>query len=113
MYKPFIDRIVHAARTSRLPLDRFDFLSAEMNEMSGVVAACTAQISILHDNDLVQSCRFYEEMDGRINTDNLNRVVVLGGPYFIFKQGDKIQDILKAQVKIGTCSCFRNHVRRE
>jgi len=96
----FLFRLIHEARVSRTPLDRFDFLSTEIAELSGGLAACSAQISVLQDHDVTATCRFYEEMDGRINTDNLNRLIIIGAPYFVFKTGDQVQEILKGQVSL-------------
>ena len=78
------------------PADRFSFLMSEINTVTGVLASHGAQISALSDQLLVTRCQILEENCGRINTDNLRHVMVIGGPYLPL--GTDIQERLKKQV---------------
>lgn len=91
-------RIIDQARKSKNPLDRFSFLVTELATVSGVANSAVAQLSALQDQVLVNACKFQEETDGRINTDNLDHLMVLGAPFLPSGDGD-LQDRLKAQVE--------------
>jgi len=75
--------------------DRFSFLIEEISSISTVVAGHGAQISALTNELVLTRAAHAEEMDGRINTDNLNRLVILGAP---FLDGDDLQAQLKQKV---------------
>jgi len=81
--------------TTRSAADRFTFLVDEVNSLSGIVTAHGAQLSILSDELMYTRASHAEEMDGRINTENLNHLMILGGP---FLEGDNLSDRLKEQV---------------
>jgi len=76
-------------------MDRFSFLITQINEQSGLIAGTLSKVSALEDGAMISTCRFYEEMDGRINSENLNHLMVLGCPYLT---GDDLQNRLKQQV---------------
>jgi len=82
--------------TERSPSDRFSFLVEELNTLSGVVTSHGAQLSILSDELMVTRASHAEEVDGRINTENLNHLMILGGP---FLEGDDLSARLKQQVQ--------------
>jgi len=76
-------------------IDHFSFLVEEISNISGIVMSHGAQISMLSDELMATRASHAEEMDGRINTDNLNHLMILGGPYL---EGDDLQVRLKQQV---------------
>jgi len=76
-------------------VDRFSFLVEEISNVSGIVASHGAQISMLADELMATRANHAEEMDGRINVDSLNHLMILGGP---FLEGDELQVRLKQQV---------------
>ena len=84
------------AMTSSSPIDRFTFLSEEINSISGVVTAHGAQLAVLTDQLLVARCQMYEESCGRVNNDNLHHFMLMGVPYLAL--GQDIQARLKQQV---------------
>jgi len=65
--------------------------------VSTVVASHGAQIAMLADELTLTRAAHAEEMDGRINVENLHRLMILGGPYL---EGEDLQDRLKQQVII-------------
>jgi len=81
--------------SSRNPADRFSFFVDEISSMSGTVVAHSAQISMLMDELMYTKASQAEEYDGRINTENLHHLMILGGP---FLEGDGLQGRLVAQV---------------
>ena len=89
-------RLIDDARESGSSADRFSFLLEEVNALTGVVASHGAQLSVLSDELLTTRCQLLEETCGRINTDNLRHVIILGGPYLAL--GTDIQTRLKKQV---------------
>jgi len=89
--------MVDRVRRSKNPNDRFSFLLSELNDQSGALVSTLTKVAALEDKALISSCRFYEEMDGRINTDNLHHLMILGAP---FLSGDDLQDQLKQQVAL-------------
>jgi len=81
--------------SSKDPADRFNFLVGEVNSLSGVVVSHGAQISMLTDELMATKASHAEEMDGRINTENLNHLMILGGPFI---EADDLQARLVQQV---------------
>jgi hypothetical protein len=56
----------------------------------------TYRVGVLENQSRVKSCEFLEEKEGRINSDLLNRFVILGGPFV--QAGPDMQDLLVKQV---------------
>jgi len=79
-------------------MDRFSFIVDEINSLSGVVVSHGAQISALHDELMLTRASHAEEVDGRINTENLSHLMILGGP---FLEGDDLSARLKQQVTVA------------
>jgi len=87
--------LLERVKKSKNAADRFSFLVSEINEQSGLLASTMTKVSTLEDASMISSCRFYEEMDGRVNTEDLNHLMVLGAPYL---SGDDLPSMLKKQV---------------
>jgi len=84
--------------TTRPAGDKFSFLVEEISSLSGVVACHGAQLSVLADELMVTRAAHAEEVDGRINFENLNHLIIIGGP---FLDGDDLQNRLKQQVMVS------------
>lgn len=91
-----IYRLMQAARTSKNPLDRFDFVLEEVNALSGLVSSYGSQLAILSDVQMVTQCRVFEEICGRVNESQLNHFMVMGAPSY--PKSDSLQANLKKQV---------------
>jgi hypothetical protein len=55
------------------------------------------EVRALKEKNRLKTCRDFEESEGRINSDNLHRFIVIGGPHF--EANPDPQDKLVNQVK--------------
>jgi hypothetical protein len=55
-------------------------------------------VKLLMSESKIKTCRDHEEDEGRINTDMLNRLIIVGGP--LIQPGPGMQDQLIKQVFI-------------
>lgn len=76
----------------------YEYTSSAVVELSAAVASHQIQIKLLSDKLLLTACQHAEERCGRQNVDNLNRFIVIGGPYL--EQSDQLQSRLKSQVDV-------------
>jgi hypothetical protein len=65
--------------------------------VSDVTAQNTFRISALECSNRLKVCEGFEEKEGWINTDLLNRLIIVGGP--LIQPGQSMQDQLMKQVK--------------
>jgi hypothetical protein len=52
---------------------------------------------LLQDENKIRVCKDFEEEEGRMNTDMLNRLIIVGGP--LIQAGPGMQDQLVKQVQ--------------
>lgn len=90
------------------PTDGFNLLSAGMVTMSTTLVAHDLQIKLLSDQLLVSRCQQAEETCGRVNVDNLNRLIIVGGPYLSLSEN--LQAKLRSQVSIVILNVFFAHL---
>lgn len=64
--------------------------------MSSTLNAHEVQIKMLTDQVVLSRCQQAEEACGRINSDNLNRLIIVGGPFLPLSE--QLQAKLKSQV---------------
>lgn len=74
----------------------FKHVSDGLITVSSTLAAHELQIKILTDQLMITRCQHSEEACGRINVDNLNRLIIVGGPYLSLS--DQLQAKLRSQV---------------
>lgn len=78
------------------PSNTYEYTSSVVVALSATVASHQIQIKQLSDRLLLTACQHAEESCGRVNTDSLNRFVIIGAPYL--EQSDQLQSRLKSQV---------------
>jgi len=89
-------------------------LLEEFNNLSGIVAGCTVQVSSLHDQLMVTRCQLYEDTCGRINESNLSHIMVMGAPYFPVSanvQEQLKQQVTKFYIYVSTCVTLPGAIR--
>jgi hypothetical protein len=67
-----------------------------IGHVSDVTAQNTFRIGALECSNKVKTCGDWEEKEGRINTDLLNRLIIVGGP--LIQPGESMQNQLMKQV---------------
>lgn len=82
------------------PSAGFELLSNSVITMSTTLVAHELQIRILTDQLMLTRCQQAEEACGRINVDNLNRMIIVGGPYLPLSE--QLQAKLRSQVRNTT-----------
>jgi hypothetical protein len=80
------------------PEEQFAYLTKAIGVVSGQQSQSQFRLSLLENANKVKVCRDHEETEGRINTDLLNRVIIVGGP--LVPPSDDLQDLLIRQVSI-------------
>ncbi len=78
------------------PDEQFAYLTEAIGVVSGQQSQSSFRLSLLENSNKVKTCRDHEEDEGRINTDLLNRFIIVGGP--LIPAGDDLQDLLIPQV---------------
>ncbi len=78
------------------PDEQFAYFAEAIGVVSGQQSQSSFRLSLLENSNKVKTCRDHEEDEGRINTDLLNRVIIVGGP--LIPAGDDLQDLLVRQV---------------
>ncbi len=74
--------------------------------VSDVQAQTTFRVGILEDWKKLKDCKDFEEDEGRINTDLLSRLIIVGGP--LVQAGPTMQATLVHQVfRFCISSCRR------
>jgi len=91
-------RLLLSLSTERSASDRFSFLVEELSTVSTIVASHGTQIAMLADELTLTRAAHAEEIDGRVNVENLHRLMILGGPYL---EGADLQERLKQQVTLN------------
>ena len=76
--------------------DAFKYLSNNIVELTATVASHELQMRVLHDQLAITRCMHAEEACGRVNVDNLNRLIIVGGPFL--QLSEQLQAKLKSQV---------------
>ena len=72
-------------------------MTEAVGHVSDVTAQNTFRISALECSNRLKVCEGFEEKEGRINTDLLNRLIIVGGP--LIQPSQSMQDQLMKQVK--------------
>jgi hypothetical protein len=88
-------RAIVAASASP-PEEQFAYLTEAIGVVSGQQSQSQFRLSLLENSNKVKTCENYEEKEGRINTDLLNRVIIVGGP--LIPPSDDLQGLLVRQV---------------
>jgi len=71
-------------------------VTESIGHVSDVTAQNTFRISALECSNKLKTCEGFEEKEGRINTDLLIRLIIVGGP--LIQPGQNMQDQLMKQV---------------
>jgi hypothetical protein len=88
-------RSINAASLAPAP-EQFAHLTEAIGNVSGQQVQDSFRIGLLENSNKVKTCRDHEEDEGRINTDLLNRLIIVGGP--LLPPGDNLQEQLLRQV---------------
>lgn len=78
------------------PTEQFAHLTEAIGVVSGQQCQYNFRLALLENSNKVKTCRDHEEDEGRINTDLLHRLIIVGGP--LIPPGDNLQDLLIRQV---------------
>jgi hypothetical protein len=92
----FSIRSLFEASQSTEVTEQFAHVTEAVGHVSDVTAQNTFRISALECSNRIKVCEGFEEKEGRINTDLLSRLVIVGGP--LIQPGENMQDQLKKQV---------------
>ncbi len=84
------------------PEEQVAYLTEAIGVVSGQQSQSQFRLSLLENSNKVKTCRDYEEDEGRINVDLLNRVIIVGGP--LIPPSDDLQDLLIRQVILFSCN---------
>jgi len=76
---------------------QFGYLAESVGIVSDLQTQLDFRLRLLENKEKVKTCRDYEESEGRLNTDMLHRIIVIGGPQF--PAGKGLQKKLVAQVR--------------
>ena len=85
--------LFEAALATKLELA---YLTEAVGYASNLQAQTSFLVRALLNESKLKTCRDHEEDEGRINTDMLNRVIIVGGP--LIQAGPGMQDQLVRQV---------------
>ncbi len=91
-------RSIYEASQAPEPAEQFAHVTEAIGHVSDVTAQNTFRIGALESSKRVKDCEAFEEKEGRINTDLLNRLIIVGGP--LIQPGQNMQDQLMKQVYI-------------
>jgi len=81
------------------------YLTEAVSHVSDIQAQNSFLLRALISENKIKVCKDFEEEEGRINCDLLNRLIIVGGP--LIQPGPGMQDQLVRQVCINvTCSYF-------
>jgi hypothetical protein len=94
---PSLLRAITAISTSP-PDEQVAYLTEAIGVVSGQQSQSQFRLSLLENSNKVKTCRDYEEAEGRINVNLLNRVIIVGGP--LIPPSDDLQDLLIRQVNL-------------
>jgi hypothetical protein len=98
------DRAIYEASLSSKP--EIAYLTEAIGHASDIQVQNSFQIKVLQNESKIKTCRDFEEEEGRINTDLLSRLIIVGGP--LIQPGPSMQDQLVKQVWI--CQFVPFHV---
>jgi hypothetical protein len=87
-----------AAAADADPNAQFNHLQASINHVSENQVQLGHAVKAIQNKDRLRDCKDWEENEGRLNCDMLNRFIVIGGPYF--DPGPNLQQNLQDQVAI-------------
>jgi hypothetical protein len=76
--------------------EQFGYLSDAVSAISDLQVQNHILLRQLQSKNKVKNCRDYEEAEGRMNTDMLHRLVIIGGPQL--PASDDLQQHLRTQV---------------
>jgi hypothetical protein len=88
------DRALFEAALATKP--ELAYLTEAVGYASNLQAQTSFLVRALLNESKLKTCRDHEEDEGRINTDMLNRVIIVGGP--LIQAGPGMQDQLVRQV---------------
>jgi hypothetical protein len=91
-----IYRALFEASQSTEASEQFAHVTEAVGHVSDVTAQNTFRIGALECSNRLKVCSDFEEKEGRINTDLLNRLIIVGGP--LIQPGQNMQDQLMKQV---------------
>jgi hypothetical protein len=74
------------------------YLTEAVGHVSDVQAQNSFLLKMLINDNKIKACKDAEEEEGRINTDLLSRLIIVGGP--LIQPGPSMQDQLVRQVPI-------------
>jgi len=94
-YSIFCTRIIAETSVAAGP-EQFGFLSDAISTISDLQAQNHYMLRLLESKNKIKTCRDYEEAEGRMNTDMLNRLIIIGGP--LLPASEELQKGLVAQV---------------
>jgi hypothetical protein len=79
-----------------LSTPELNYVAEAIGHVSAIQAQTSFQLKLLQDENKVRVCKDFEEEEGRMNTDMLNRLIIVGGP--LIQAGPGMQDQLVKQV---------------
>ncbi len=72
------------------------YIVEAIGNASAIQAQTSFQLKLLQNESKIKVCKDFEEEEGRINTDMLSRLIIVGGP--LIQAGPGMQDQLVKQV---------------
>jgi hypothetical protein len=83
------------------------YIVEAIGNASAIQAQTSFQLKLLQNESKIKVCKDFEEEEGRINTDMLSRLIIVGGP--LIQAGPGMQDQLVKQVPFKLIIQFFPH----
>jgi len=93
-YILFLFRALYEASLSATP--ELNYIAESLGHASDLQVQTSYQVKLLQNENKIKACKDAEEEEGRINTDLLSRLIIVGGP--LIQPGPGMQDQLMKQV---------------
>jgi hypothetical protein len=90
----FVHRAIYEAGLATKP--ELAYITEAIGHNSDLQVQTAYMVRLLMNESKIKTCRDHEEDEGHINTDMLNRLIIVGGP--LIQPGPGIQDQLIKQV---------------
>jgi hypothetical protein len=93
-YNSINSRAIYEVALSATP--ELSYIAEAIGHASAIQAQTSFQVKELQNENRIKTCKDFEEEEGRINTDMLSRLIIVGGPFI--QAGPGMQDQLVKQV---------------